>query len=1145
VISHDAQCTRICDVTLTALQTGRRSMKKRRTRGTDAGAIHEDDPLWFKDAIIYEVHVRSFFDSNGDGIGDLRGFREKLDYLQDLGITAVWLLPFYPSPLRDDGYDISDYRGVHPDYGTLKDFREVVREAHRRGIRVITELVLNHTSDRHPWFQQSRLAPKGSAKRDVYVWSDTPEKYREARIIFSDFESSNWSWDPVARAYYWHRFYAHQPDLNYDNPQIRRDMLRTLDFWLGMGVDGLRLDAVPYLFEREGTGCENLKETYDYLRELRAHVDRRFPGRLLLAEANQWPEDAAAYLGSNDMCHMAFHFPLMPRIFMAVQMEDRFPIVDILEQTPTIPEACQWALFLRNHDELTLEMVSDEERDTMVRFFAGDPRAKINLGIRRRLAPLLNNSRRKIELLNLLLFTLPGTPIIYYGDEIGMGDNYYLGDRNGVRTPMQWSADRNAGFSDANSQKLYLPVIIDPEYHYEAVNVENQQSNLSSLLWWMKRMITIRKQFKAFGRGSLAFVPSDNARVLTFIRSDGEDAVLVVANLSRFSQPLQLDLSAHAGIAPQDLFSRNRFPVIRESPYMLTVGPHGTYLFLLQKEKGAADLRSDDAPPEIDVDGPPGELLEGRPLEQLLESAFPSYLRMCAGFKGAERTLRGMRRLDTIVIPNGGGTAGLLLVEASFTQGLPDVYLLPVSWAAGGAAEEITRHHPGAVIARLNAGGDKGILYDGVHDPQLRRALLELFSGRRRIRTGRGELGAHPGKNFRQLAGDPAAAAASAVYRSQPSGTSIVYGGRLFLKLYRRLEEGIDPDAEMAAVLCEKLKFPGVPPFAGTLEYTRAGAQPVTVGLMQGYAESGGEGAKYALDAATDFFEAVLARRELVDAGPPALPPSFAEGASSPVPWHVIEVMGGIFLEMTSILGRRTAEMHAALASTGGDPAFEPEPFSTLYQRAVFQSVRSSVRRAMQSLRRAIGQLPDGAREEALELLAREGEILGRIKGLLGKKLAAWRTRIHGDYGLRQVLYTGKDFFIVDFKGDPASSFSDRRIKRSPLRDVASMMRSFNGCAYEILLGHSAVRAEDTARLEPWADLWAFYTGQNFLNAYLAAAQDEKRLLPATRSETIMLLDVFIFEKAALELSRALEENPAWAIVPIRAILHALEPRGL
>ena len=487
----------------------------------------EDGPLWYKDAIVYELHVRAFSDSDVDGVGDIRGLIDKLDYLHDLGVTAIWLLPFFPSPLKDDGYDVSDYVDIQPVFGNMSDFRALVEEAHQRGLRIIIELVLNHTSDQHPWFQRARRAPPGSRWRDFYIWSDTTNRYREARIIFKDSEQSNWSWDSVAKAYYWHRFYSHQPDLNYDNPAVHRAIINVVNFWLRLGVDGFRVDAVPYLYKREGTTCENLPETHVYLKGLRKHIDAKFKDRMLLAEANQWPEDAVAYFGDGDEFHMAFHFPLMPRMFMAIRMEDRFPILDILEQTPRVPDNCQWALFLRNHDELTLEMVADEERDYMYRVYAHDPVARLNLGIRRRLAPLLSNNRRKIELMNILLFSLPGTPVIYYGDEIGMGDNVYLGDRNGVRTPMQWSPDRNAGFSRTNPQKLYLPPIIDPEYHYESVNVENQQGNPDSLLWWMKRLIALRKRYRSLGRGTISFLQPENRKILAFIRQYQGEAILV------------------------------------------------------------------------------------------------------------------------------------------------------------------------------------------------------------------------------------------------------------------------------------------------------------------------------------------------------------------------------------------------------------------------------------------------------------------------------------------------------------------------------------------------------------------------------------------------------------------------------------------
>jgi maltose alpha-D-glucosyltransferase/alpha-amylase len=542
-----------------------------------------NDPLWYKDAIIYELPVKSFYDGNADGIGDFRGLHEKLDYLQALGVTCLWLLPFFPSPLKDDGYDIADYTSVHPSYGTLDDFKDFLQAAHDRGLRVVIELVLNHTSDRHPWFQRARSAPAGSGERDYYVWSDTDQKFPDVRIIFIDTERSNWSWDPTAQAYYWHRFFHHQPDLNFDNPAVVREIEAILDFWVELGVDGFRLDAVPYLIERDGTNCENLPETHEVIKAIRRHIDARSPGRMLLAEANQLPADVRAYFGDGDECHMAFHFPVMPRIFLALHSEDRQPITDVFERTPELPEPCQWALFLRNHDELTLEMVSDDERDYMYLAYSMDPQARLNLGIRRRLAPLVGNSRRRIELLNALLLSFPGTPILYYGDEIGMGDNLYLGDRNGVRTPMQWTSDRNGGFSRADAARLYSPVLMDALYGYQAVNVEAEESDTASLLNWMRNLIRLRKQFTVFGRGSIEFLSPSNRKVLAYVRRYRQDIILCVANLARSVQPAELDLKAFAGLVPVEMLGYTEFPVIGTAPYFLTLGPSGFYWFELQR----------------------------------------------------------------------------------------------------------------------------------------------------------------------------------------------------------------------------------------------------------------------------------------------------------------------------------------------------------------------------------------------------------------------------------------------------------------------------------------------------------------------------------------------------------------------------------
>ena len=684
------------------------------------------DRLWYKDAVIYELHVKTFHDSSGDGMGDFRGLIEKLDYLQELGVTAIWLLPFYPSPMRDDGYDIADYYDVNPRYGSLDDFKAFLDAAHERGLRVITELVINHTSDQNPWFQKSRRSAPGSPERELYVWSDSPEKYKDARIIFKDFETSNWSWDPVAKAYYWHRFYSHQPDLNFENPAVHEMVEEVLDFWLGMGVDGLRLDAIPYLYEREGTNCENLPETHVYLKKLRAHMDAKFSDRMLLAEANQWPEDAVKYFGDGDESHMNFHFPLMPRMFMALQMEDRFPIIDILEQTPAIPENCQWAMFLRNHDELTLEMVTDEERDYMWRVYATDPTARINLGIRRRLAPLLANSRRKIELLNILLFSMPGTPVLYYGDEIGMGDNFYLGDRNGCRTPMQWSSDRNAGFSKANPQQLYLPITIDPEYHYEAINVENQQKNLSSLLWWTRRVIAMRKNYRAFSRGSIEFLLPENGKVLAFLRRFEDETILVVVNLSRFSQAVELDLSRFTGCAPMEVFSRNVFPAIRKSPYTLTIGPHGHFWFVLQSAPRNAREKTHHA----NDSRPSRTFRRSSPTASARGSSARScrsYLRGCRWFGAKARVVREMRIIEQIPIADGAGAGQLWLVQVEYVDGAPEIYALPVQIATGSSAHTLLRNSPQAVIAKIGAEG--AILYDALWDAEFREKLFRLMAG--------------------------------------------------------------------------------------------------------------------------------------------------------------------------------------------------------------------------------------------------------------------------------------------------------------------------------------------------------------------------------------------------------------------------------
>jgi maltose alpha-D-glucosyltransferase/alpha-amylase len=1094
------------------------------------------DPHWYKDAIFYELRIRSFFDGNDDGVGDIQGLREKLDYVEDLGVDTLWLLPFYPSPLRDDGYDISDYETVHPEVGTLRDFKTFLREAHDRGLRVVTELVLNHTSDEHQWFQKARRSPPNSAARDFYVWSDTPERYSEARIIFKDYESSNWSWDPVARAYYWHRFYSHQPDLNFESARVRRALLQTVDFWLEMGVDGLRLDAVPYLFEREGTNCENLPEVHGFLRELRKHIDRRFSDRMLLAEANQWPEDAVAYFGSGDECHMAFHFPLMPRLFMAIHMEDRFPIADILHQTPHVPDGGQWALFLRNHDELTLEMVTDEERDYMYRVYASDHTARLNLGIRRRLAPLLGNDRNRIELMNALLFSMPGTPVLYYGDEIGMGDNFYLGDRNGVRTPMQWSGDRNAGFSRANPQKLYLPVIIDPEYHYETVNVETQQNNPSSLLWWMKRLIALRKQYRAFGRGSLELLSPANPRVLVFVRKLEDEQILVVCNLSRFVQYVELDLSPWKGCVPHELFGHTPFPPVGPHPYMLTLGPHSFYWFLLTPPR-VSSLEAGNRDVRISLAGEWEEVLseEVRPA---LEKAIEHHLPARRWFAGKARSVTRVEIADVLTVPATGSR--LALVDVAYRDGGVETYQLPLAFASGASAERIRHVAPSAVIAAVSFSARPepaaGILYDAAFDRALGSALLEAVDKRRRLKGLHGQA---KGRGKRKLSLD-GGAPEPVVSGAEQSNTSLVFGERFLFKLYRRLNEGVNPDLEIGRFLTEKAGFARTPPTLGAVEYERNG-KSFTLGVLQGFVPNSGDAWTYTLGWLDRLFNQVLA---LPDPGQTVvlIEPGSQVSPTGELPEPVQEYLGG-YLGLSRLLGLRTAELHCALASSLDEPDLVPEPFSSLYQRSLYQSMRNHAGRVFRVLRHGLDRLPGGIQQDAERLLGFENRLLGRFRKVLDHKLGGKRIRTHGDYHLGQILVAGSDVSVIDFEGEPARPISERRIKRSPLRDVAGMLRSFHYAAYAALPGYGpsgTTRPADQPLLEPWARFWHRWTRSVFLDAYFEGMASSK-LLPGARSDIDLLLECFFLDKAVYELGYELSHRPDWAAIPLRAILEEVE----
>jgi maltose alpha-D-glucosyltransferase / alpha-amylase len=1094
----------------------------------------EDNPFWYKDAIIYELHIKAFYDTNSNGIGDFKGLTEKLDYLENLGITAIWLLPFYPSPLKDDGYDIANYFGVHPDYGLLRDFKEFIKEAHRRGLRVITELVLNHTSDQHAWFQGARKAKPGSSLRNFYVWSDTPEKYTDARIILEDFENSNWTWDHVANAYYWHRFYSHQPDLNFENPLVKKKILRVINYWLDMGVDGFRLDAVPYLFEKEGTNCENLPETYEFLKQLRSFVDNNYKNKILLAEANQWPEDAVAYFGNGDECHMAFHFPLMPRLFMALWMEDRFPIVDIFEQTPSIHETCQWALFLRNHDELTLEMVSDEERDYMYRVYASDPVARVNLGIRRRLAPLLGNNRRKIELMNFLLFSLPGTPIIYYGDEIGMGDNYHLGDRDGVRTPMQWSIDRNAGFSRANPQKLYLPIIMDPEYHYETINVENQEMNPGSLLWWMKRVISKRKYFKAFGRGSIEFLFPNNPKILAFMRKYQEECILTIMNLSRFSQAVELDLSKFTGCIPEEVFSGNKFPMIKDTPYLLTLGRHDYYWFLLRKEESNVRTVKIRSIPVVSVTGSWETVFRGRTKEVLEKEILPFYINGCRWFGGKSREIQSIKIVENITLKEDTYVSQLLLLAVWYTTGICDYYLLPVSFTSGDRAENITIENPHAVIANTKSETTEGIIYDSVHDEEFRKMILAMIVKKHHIIGLQGKLVSYPGKAFKKYKHDELLSEKSQVLKAEQTNTSFLYGKTLFFKLYRRLDEGINPDLEIGRYLTEKVSFPNVPSLMGAIQYVRHGIEPVVIGMLQTCIPNQGDGWAFSLDWVGRFFGAVIARRNEIQEMP-RIPSSLSEVVTEDIPLLMKELIGGLYLEMITLLGKRTAELHVLLSSEGENRHFTPEPFSVLYQRSLYQSMQALTKKNLALLKKNVKNLPDNLKELTKDILDREKGILDRFKILFKRKISVIKIRIHGDYHLGQVLYTGNDFIIIDFEGEPARTLSERRLKRSPLRDVASMIRSFHYVAHTALLKQGSIRTEDIPALEPWVELWYKYIAGTFLKSYLDTAKDAP-FIPKEREALDILLRAYILEKAIYELGYELNNRPEWTLIPLKGI---------
>jgi maltose alpha-D-glucosyltransferase / alpha-amylase len=1031
--------------------------------------MKRDDLLWYKDAVIYQLHVKAYSDANGDGIGDFKGLASKLDYIEDLGVTAIWLLPFYPSPLHDDGYDIADYRNINPSYGTMRDFRLFVREAHRRGLHVITELVVNHTSDQHPWFQRARNAKPDSRWRDYYVWSDTDKKYANTRIIFTDTETSNWAWDPVAKAYYWHRFFSHQPDLNFDNPRVVAAMIDTMRYWLDAGVDGLRLDAVPYLCEREGTNNENLPETHEVIKRLRAAMDESHPGRMLLGEANQWPEDVLPYFGDGDECHMAFHFPLMPRLFMAIAQEDRLPITDIIRQTPEPPANCQWGMFLRNHDELTLEMVTDRERDYMYKFYASDPRAKINVGIRRRLAPLVNNDRRKIELLNSLLMSMPGTPIIYYGDEIGMGDNIFLGDRNGVRTPMQWSPDRNGGFSRANPAQLFLPPIMDPVYGFDAVNVERQTQDPSSLLNWLRRLLAVRRSHICLGRGSVSLLYPGNRRVLAYCVTYGDEVVLCVANLGRAAEPVELDLSPYKGRVPIELLSRSPFPPIGDLPYLVTLPPYGFYWFLLtdKAEAPAWHVELPPIPPELPTMVLPQgwqSFLAGREQQKFTDEILPSYVPKQRWFAAKGQAIDSIATFAGAEFGPDGDSWLMEIVQVDLAGGERHHYFVPLAFAWETATEEPTRFLPFA-LCRIRRGPRTGLVHDAYADRGYMAAILNALRERRRVPASTGELRFLPTDKLKDIAfdGEPEVRALGV----EQSNTSVIVGEKIVAKGYRRLHRGVHVEVEVARFLTEMAGFANTPPLLGSVEHVDADGTPMALCILQEFVRNQGDGWRYTLHHLARLLE---------EAG--------TEEAASAATDAGLPDMSRIYGVLVETLGVRTGELHQAFGLTTGNPAFDPEPVGAADLAAWKDQVSGLTFAALDALERVRGGVSEETAALADAVLADRDALGDLIAELVPERTEVAKTRYHGDYHLGQVLIGMDDWMIIDFEGEPLRSLEERRAKHSPLKDVAGMLRSFDYAAWAALFEATKDRPEDFEDLRPVVEDWKDATEARFLAGY-------------------------------------------------------------
>ena len=1070
------------------------------------------DELWYKDAIIYQLHVKSFCDSNNDGVGDFPGLISKLDYIADLGATAIWLLPFYPSPRLDDGYDISAYREVHPDYGTLADFRHFVRAAHARGIRVITELVVNHTSDQHPWFQRARRARPGSPWRDFYVWSDTDQKYAGTRIIFLDVERSNWAWDPVAGAYYWHRFYSHQPDLNYDNPQVLKAVLSIMRFWLRLGVDGLRLDAVPYLVEREGTNNENLPETHQILKRFRAEVDTAFPGRMLLAEVNQWPEDCKEYFGDGDECHMAFHFPLMPRMYMAIAREDRFPVTDIMRQTPAIPDSCQWAVFLRNHDELTLEMVTDSERDYLWETYAADRRARINLGIRRRLAPLLERDRRRIELMNSLLLSMPGTAVIYYGDEIGMGDNIHLGDRNGVRTPMQWSPDRNGGFSRADPAALVLPTNMDPLYGHAAVNVEAQTRDPHSILNWTRRMLAVRRRHPALGRGTLYALYPKNRKILAYLREYGDETILCVANVAHSSQAVELDLSQFNGRVPVELNAGTPFPPIGELPYLLTLPPYGFYWFALAT---ASDWPAWHMPAPEPMEEfvtlvfreTLADALMSTAKKMIETDALPQYVARRRWFELKDETIQSVRIGSLISISGKSREILLSEIEVKTSGGHTTKWQLPLSifWE-----NEVPAALPQRLaLARVRRGRQLGFLTDAFALPDFARRFAACLAEGRKFETAEGAIVFRPTDAGHRALETPHEGDINWLAAEQ-SNSSLIIGDALMLKIYRRVSAGTHPEAEMGRYLTEQ-GFANTPQLLGdVVRIDKHGVQS-TLAIALGFVRNQGDAWSWTLDHVSRAAESLAPGKQAKEMEADLLADCDA----------VVAAIGG-----------RLGEMHAILARPTSDEAFAPTNATAKIAAQWAQKVQDRIDKAFAGLARRGSWDRDRDRDRAEALFASRETIAATVQTLAEFGAGALMTRTHGDFHLGQVLVASGDAYIIDFEGEPATPLAERRAKTSPLRDVAGLLRSID-YAGAALIDRNDVGTAPVEEEGPRSEIVVQFrqrASKAFLRGYWKATCVEDT--PAARA----LLDLFLIEKAAYEISYEAANRPTWIGVPLAGL---------